>query len=116
MSRAKTFLAFGLLSVIIQLVFAHSRQFHFFRVNKNAYSWQRIKNMRCSFKMPENGVKRLRDCILQCLYDEASVMAGVNETHCALCYYQLDGATLIASTFQGNFFFKRGKLASVNMC
>ena len=66
--------------------------------------------------MRQNSVEEVSDCILQCSYDKASVMAGFNETHCALCYYQINGPTLIASKFQGRFFFKQGKLAFELFC
>ena len=94
----------------LQIIIATSRQFSFNKVDRNAKPWQRIRRMQCTQKLFQDDFQGIMSCLLLSTYDKQSFMVGMNASHCILCYYQVNGATLIASAFQGNFLFKRGLL------
>ena len=110
MSSQHLTVIFLLILTDLQWIFAASRQFSFLGIDKNAIHWQRIKRMPCTHKLFQDDFQGIMSCLLLSTYDKQSFMVGMNASHCILCYYQVNGATLIASAFQGNFLFKRGLL------
>ena len=69
--------------------------------------------MPCTHKLFQDRIPAKINCILQSTYDTESFMVGTNASHCILCYYQVNDATLRASEFQGTLKFKRGMSQSV---
>ena len=99
-----------LLSCGLQTIFSASKQFRFRQVDRNSGYWQGIQHMQCTRRPTRNGVRGIWECILECTEDTESFMVGTNASHCILCYFQVNGATLNASEFQGTLLFERGKL------
>ena len=95
------------------MIFAASRQFRFYEMHRNAKHWQRIKHMQCTYRLFQDDFQGIMSCILQSTHDIKSYMVGMNASHCILCYYQVNDATLRASEFQGTLKFKRGMSQSV---
>ena len=97
----------------LQVIITTSRQFILYEMDRNADHWQRIQQMPCTHKPFKDDFQGIMSCILQSIYDKESFMVGTNVSHCILCYYQVNGTTLNASEFQGNFLFRRGKQESM---
>ena len=85
-----------------------SRQFRFYQMDQIENHWQRIQHMPCITKLFQDDFQGIMSCILQSTYDTESFMVGTNASHCILCYYQVNNATLNAVEFQGTLLFKRG--------
>ena len=110
MSTLQLTVIFLLLLCGLQTILASLKQLSFYRIDKHAGHWQSIQHMQCTHRPIQNGVHGIWKCILESTYDAESFMVGTNASHCILCYYQVNGATLNASEFQGTLLFKRGKL------
>ena len=99
-----------ILLIGVQEIFATSRQFSYLPIDRNANHWQRIQHMPCTQKLFQDDFQGIISCVLLSTYDAESFMVGMNETHCILCYYKVNNATLSSSTFQGTLQFEKGEL------
>ena len=99
-----------LLSCALQRAFSSLRQFRFYQMDRIENHWQRIQHMPCTTKLYKDDFQGIMSCILQSSNDTESFMVGTNASHCILCYYQVNNATLNAVEFQGTLLFKRGML------
>ena len=99
-----------ILLIGVQEIFATSRQFSYLPIDRNANHWQRIQHMPCTHKLFQDDFQGIISCVLLSTYDAESFMVGMNETHCILCYYKVNNATLSSSTFQGTLQFEKGEL------
>ena len=104
---------FLLLPFALQTTLANLKEFSFHTIDRNALHWIRIQHMPCTHRLLQDGFQGIWRCIFECAHDTESFMVGTNASHCILCYYQVNNATLKAAEFQGTLLFKRGKLQSV---
>ena len=102
-----------LLLVALQSIAANTRHFLFYELDRNVENWQRMQHMPCYHKLFKDDFQGIMSCILQSTYDAESFMVGMNASHCILCYYQVNNATLNAVEFNGTLMFRRGKLESM---